>query len=372
MPPQTAVPSTREELVRLYQTEGHPIAYAAPSKIYAYFRGKLKLNFIRRALEHVDAHTLHREYKRPRVFNPFYAYVRRQRFQADLITVQSLKGANDGVAYLNLIIDTFSRKIWVIPQRDKSGAATAAGLEAWLRLIADDSHPGKQLLTDAGREYCNAAARRVFRAHGVKHETTTNIVKSALAERANKSLQVLIYKYLTDRGEDRYLDALPGLVRSYNDRPHRSLDNRSPNFADKKGNELFIRGLQAGRFAERHKRGGRTPKLAPGDRVRIKTYGTGINTARRAYLQQFKGELFTVRSANSTLPVPLYNIRSMDTEEDISGGFYANELQRVRGDSFKVEAVLRRRGTGEDEEFLVKWKDFGPRWNSWVKRSDFE
>ena len=84
---QQRVPSTREELVQLYRTEGHPIAFSAPSKVYKYFGGKLSKAFIVDALEHVDAYTLHREYKRPKVYNPFYAYIRRKTFQADLITI---------------------------------------------------------------------------------------------------------------------------------------------------------------------------------------------------------------------------------------------------------------------------------------------
>ena len=356
--------------MQLYRTEGHPIAFSAPSKVYKYFGGKLSKAFIVDALEHVDAYTLHREYKRPKVYNPFYAYIRRKTFQADLITIGNLRHANDGVVYLNLIIDTFSRKIWIIPQKDKTGKATSDGLEAWLEAIEDDSDPNKQLLTDNGKEYLNQQCKRLFQRFDVTHQTTMNIVKASLAERANKSIQVLLYKYLTDKGEERYIDALPALVKSYNNRPHRSLGGHTPNFADKKKNELFIRGLHAQNYAKRHKLGGRKPKLAVGDKVRVKTYGTGISTVRRAYLQQFKGELFTVRSVNTTMPVPMFNLNSMDTEEDIQGGFYANELQKVRGDTFKIEKVLRTRGTGDNEEYYVKWKYFGSRWNSWIKKDD--
>lgn len=366
----TRVPANKDELIRLYRTAGHPIAYSAPSKVYQYFRGKLSKAFIQDALEHIDAYTLHREYKRPRVFNPYYAYIRRKDFQADLISIGSLRAANDDVSYLNLIIDTFSRKIWIIPQQTKSGAATKDALAAWLHSIADDSHANKQLLTDHGREYVNAECKRIFRQFHVKHTTTQNVLKASIAERANKSMQLLIYKYLTDKGEERYIDALPALVKGYNNRPHRSLDNHSPNFADKAANELLIRGIQALRFSKRHKKGGRTPKFSLGQRVRVKTYGTGISTVRRAYLQQFKGELFEVESINTTMAVPMFTLKSMDTEEVIKGGFYATELQRVRGDTFKIERVLRRRGRGINQEYFVKWKYFGDRWNSWVKKDD--
>lgn len=369
-PAQLRVPNTKEELWKLYQTPGHPIAYSAPSKIYEHFRGQLSYEFIKEALEHLDVYTLHREYKKTSVNNPYFSYIRRKNFQADLISVMSLKNANDGINYLHLIVDIFSRKIWVIPQKDKSARTTMNALRDWLDDIANDSHPEKQLLTDSGREYKNAICRALFNNYNVKHDTSRNVHKAALAERANKTLQTVLYKYLTDKGEERYIDVLGDLVRSYNNRPHRSLDQHSPNFADKKAHELLIRGLHASRYAKRHKIGGRKKKFSIGNTVRVKTYGTGINTARRAYLQQFKGELFTVEKINTILPVPMYFIKSMDTEEEIAGGFYANELQRIRGDSFKIEEVLRRRRVRGITEYYVKWKYFGPNWNSWVKETD--
>lgn len=366
-----AIPSTRDELIQLYRTAGHPIAFSAPEKVYQFFKGRLTREFIQDALDHVDSYTLHREFKRPNVYNPYYAYIRRKDFQADLIDIAGLKDANDDTSYLNLVIDTFSRKIWIIPQKNKTGSTTRQAMEAWLSSISRDSHPAKHLLTDNGKEYSNLDCRRLFRQFNVKHDTTQNVLKASIAERANKSVQILIYKYLTDKGEQRYIDILPSLVKTYNNRPHRSLENHSPNFADKKTHELLIRSIHARRYASRHKKLGRKKKFKVGDRVRVKTYATsGISTVRRAYLQQFKGELFTVESVNTTLPVPMFNIKSMDTEEDIDGGFYSNELQLVKGDTFKIEKVLRRRGRGDNEEFYVKWKYFGNRWNSWVKKDD--
>ena len=156
------LPKTQEELLTLYTSEGHPIAFSAPGKVYEYFDGKLSRDFIQKALELNDTYGLHREYKRPKVHNPFFSYVRRKNFQADLISIDNLKRDNDGISYLNLIIDVFSRKIWVIPQKDKSAKTTCDALRGWLNTIAEDSHRNKQLLTDRGREYVNVLCRQLF------------------------------------------------------------------------------------------------------------------------------------------------------------------------------------------------------------------
>ena len=59
---------------------------------------------------------------------------------------------------------------------------------------------------------------------------------AAVSERANKSLQVLIYKYPSAKETTRYLDELDRLTDSYNSRPHRSLKEMMPNEADEAAN----------------------------------------------------------------------------------------------------------------------------------------
>ena len=62
------------------------------------------------------------------------------------------------------------------------------------------------------------------------------MMMAAVAERANKSLQVLIYKYPSAKETTRYLDELDRLTDSYNSRPHRSLKEMMPNEADEAAN----------------------------------------------------------------------------------------------------------------------------------------
>ena len=369
-------PAAPPDVARLYKQPGHPVAFSAPNTVYQYFKGQIPLAQIRQALEQVDAYTLHREYKKPRHTNPFFAFERRKHFQADLISIEELQADNEGIKYLLLIIDVFTRKIWVVPLRRKDAGTTAIALAQWLDAIADDASPAKVLLTDRGGEFRGQPVRRLLRDRGVEQQFTHTINKAAVAERANKSLQILIYKYLTDRGETEYLTALPQLVRTYNSRPHRSLRPFSPDEADAPERAGAVRSLHLRRHARMHltKHGNlrkrAPPKFAVGDMVRIKTYALRPSPRTRAYRQQFAGELFRVVRVRTRMPVTMYDIKSMDTEEEIEGGFYANELQRVRGDAFKIERILARRGRGNNEEVLVRWKYFGPRWDAWIPARD--
>jgi len=59
------------------------------------------------------------------------------------------------------------------------------------------------------------------------------------------------------------------------------------------------------------------------------------------------------------------------TGEDISGRFYERELVNVTlPEYFEVNKILRTRKKGNRREFLVSWKGYGDKFNSWVNEID--
>lgn len=326
MPPLTKI--TKRDIATLYQTPGHPVAFSSPGTIFNHFQGKVPLHFIKSALEQVDSYTLHREYKRPRRFNPFYSHHRRKDFQADLIVLEELKKANDNVMYLLVIIDVFTRKLWVVPLQRKSAPAMKAAIEQWLDHVESDSSSSKRFFSDNGLEFKCRAVQDLLQSRGVHQYFSQNVTKAAVVERANRSLQVLIYKYLTDSKQHRYLEMLPALVKTYNSRAHRTLNKMSPNQADDVKNEEKIRAMHIARCAKLL-RSPRKARFQVGDKVRIKILAKRPARASRGYVQQFLPEIFRVVRVIEHLPVLMYELRSDEKDDIINGGFYANELTRV-------------------------------------------
>ena len=320
---------TRGDIVRLYQSPGHPAAFSSPATIFNHFHGKVPLSFIKSALEEVESYTLHREYKRPRKHNPFYSHHRRKDFQADLIVIEELASANDNVKYLLVIIDVFTRKLWVVPLHRKSAQVMKGAIKCWLDSLEEDFSPSMRFFSDKGLEFKCRAVQELLSARGIHQYFSQNVTKAAVVERANRTLQVLIYKYLTESGQNRYVEQLPGLVRTYNSRPHRTLNKMTPNEADKAWNEDKVRDIHIERCGKLLK-ASRKPLFAVGDTVRIKILAKRPARASRAYAQQFHPEIFEVVSITKNLPVLMYVIKSTETDEVIRGGFYANELTRVR------------------------------------------
>jgi len=184
-----------------------------------------------------------------------------------------------------------------------------------------------------------------------------------VAERANKTIQSLIFKYLTDNQTQKYIDKLPKLVDTYNKRGHRTLEYMSPNEADRINNEARVRDIHMTRFAKIPQK---KPTLEINQWVRIKIDSKKIGHTARSYKPQWKPEYYMITRINR-LKIPLYHLKAVDDNEVILGGFYKNELVPARGDTFYVEEVLDERGEGRNKQILVKWKNFGPRWNSWIQ-----
>lgn len=350
----------RNRIIRAYTTPGHPIAYSSPGRVAKHFHISTKK--AKEILEHIEGYTLHREYKNPKQYNPYYVHGRREQIQGDLIDMAAISNNNNGVKFLLVLIDIFTKRLWVYPLQNKNARTVTQAMQRWLNSL--DVIP-KKIMTDKGTEFTNRSVQQLLRSHNVEWQAAIGTVKACIAERVNKTLQILIYKHLTENETLQYMNVLQDLVKTYNKRGHRTLEEMTPKEADLPQNEARVQAIFHARY-DVLGRQRKTPRFAIGNLVRIKTLPKKISNASRAYAEQFKGEYFNIMRINRTLPIPLYYLRSADTGEMIEGGFYGNELQRIRGDLYKIENIIRERVRRGRRELFVKWKYFGPRWNEWI------
>ena len=73
-----------------------------------------------------------------------------------------------------------------------------------------------KLQTDQGKKFYNRHVQRLLDQYGIHHYSTRGEPKAAVAERFNRTLKELTYKYMTAHNTLKYLDALPELVALYN------------------------------------------------------------------------------------------------------------------------------------------------------------
>jgi len=356
-----------KKIIESYLTPGHPTAFSGINNVATFH--KISTKKARALLDTLDTYQTHREYHKPQNYNPYYIRNRRSLTQADLIDVRCWKRSNKGISYLLLIIDVFSRFIWLYPLKDKTGLTVAEKMKEWLK---ECGTPPKKLQTDGGLEFFNKHVKKILQEGGVELELALGTAKAALAERANKTIQMMMTKLMRNKmrenkGKSRYIDHLPALVQSYNTRGHRTLRGMSPKEADKKKNENRVRKIHVERFNAIPRK---QPIFQLNDIVRIKLESKILTPASRSYNPQFSESLYYIVRINTRVRIPMYHLRAAEDDEEIRGGFYAEELTKVGSDEYGVEKILDARKRGRVDEVLVRWRGFSPKWDSWIPKKD--
>lgn len=352
-----------ETIYRNYLNPAHPTAFSSPGNIKRFYRNAYGKNIIDRTLANVDSYTLHREYKKPSITNPFFVYSAREQVQMDLIDVRQLAKYNDDVTFLMVLIDCFTKKAWIKLLKNKSADSSLSALK---ELIEEIKPQVRTILFDAGTEFKNKKVHAYLKEKGIKIIHPFSETKAAIAERFNRTIQELIYKYNTENETFRYVDVIYDLLSAYNNRGHRTLQYLTPDEAEKPENASKVLCALNDHYAKSLSKR-KDPKLTIGQTVRIAILKGKMN---RGYQERFNQEYFKIIEVLSKMPIPMYRLRSMNNNEIIQGKFYANELQPMDGDVFKIERVLKTRKRRGKKEILVKWKAFDESHNSWEPASN--
>lgn len=371
-------PISLEEVKRNYVTAGHPTAYSGRTFMKRFYKNQLTAEQIDTLLTSIYSYGLHREYKKPAVRNPFYVYHIRHQIQMDLIQLErwsdiSLPRHNDGIRFLCVAIDAFTRFAWVVPMKNKSATQSLAAIKAIMTEMKE-SYPfryPKSVLVDRGTEYNNQYVKTYFQNISVNlYHPNNNTVKAGIAERFNRTLQNLIFKFMTQKETNCYITALPSLLKTYNSRGHRSIGNLSPFDAEEEENQSLVLQYQVQRFEKIRKKRKLKATFKLGDIVRILVQP--VNRFRRGYHHQFSADLFRIHEIRSQMPIHMYIVQSMNTNEVLRTRFYKEQLQLFTGEVYRIEKVLRQRVRRGKRECFVKWMYFTDDHNSWISAENLE
>ena len=277
-----------------------------------------------------------------------------QQFQIDLLDVSAYAEQNEGIHFLLVVIDCFSKYAWVRPIKNKTGQSVTIAFDSILK-------EGRQpiaIQSDKGKEFLNSRFQNYLKEKGIDFFTTENDdIKATIVERLNATLQVRIHRYFSANHTRRYLDVLQSIVDSYNSSFHRSI-GMSPKEVNETNSETIWQRLYPPVWTKSH-----TPKLKLGDYVRI---SKTKRTFRKSYLPSWTTELFTITHVKRTTPVT-YIIADSDGEE-LKGSFYTQELQRVQPpEMYDIESIIKKRKKRGKVQFFVKWANYPNSFNSWVE-----
>jgi hypothetical protein len=354
---------TDEEIKNNYITPGHPTAYSGVNQVHRFYGGKVSLARIRNILAGVEGYTLHKEFHEKQR-NITYKHFKRYQFQMDLVEVSQFSIKNDGVKYLLNCIDIFTRYAFVRPLKDKTAKTV---LNAFQSILQEAVQKPVMIVMDKGTEFMNQQFKQYCDSLGIKLINPQVSIHAAFVERFNRTLQMLIYKYMTENETNRYIDVLQDLVKSYNTRKHRMI-NTSPLQAEKNENNQHLQiNLLQQQQLEKIKT--QKPKLKVGDYVRIAKQKGKFS---RSYDEQAMQEIYKVKVIDTRKKIPLYRLTDYDGNTELTGGFYEFELTPVITNTFRIEKVIKNRKYKGKKQLFVKWKGFGDEHNSWIDADNVE
>ena len=305
------------QLAHHYTNVKHPLGFAGANAIYHYFDGKVPLKQIEHFLQQWNSHTLFREPKEPKQFNPIYCYYPRQLICVDLFSFHRQAVTNDGFAYILSAIDGFTKKAWCVPIKNKNASTVLAVIKDLHQEVIGNF---EKFVSDAGTEYYNKYLKDYFAQHGIKMRHPKRLGHAAFVERFQRTIERKISMYVEHAQTEKFVDVLHHLVDAYNNTYHRAID-MTPNQAEASiQHQIKIRGLNETKYSKVKPK---QPTFQRGQTVRIlKT----LSRFSRSYNRRFSEEVFRICKVIRKFPLPLYSVSNLEGDEVIQGDFMHYEL----------------------------------------------
>ena len=369
----------------IYFNPSHPACFSGVEKLYQTVRneGKFKIGRrrIKQFLQNQEEYSLQRDIKRKRKRRIIVVSGVDRQWGADLADVRSLEKSNNGIKYWLIVIDIFSKFLFVETLKDKKASTVLA---AFKKILAQERRPDV-LSSDKGGELNNSLLKNELKKRHIKYFTSQNEdIQNSIAERVIRTLRNKKYRLFQRQRSYRYVDVLPQLVESYNKTKHRSLGYLAPVDINRDNEAVVWDRMYNHTNQFKPDKLSRTkptskPKRPPAKQIfkfRIDDYvrlAYTRYTFQRDYQQKWTTELFKVSERFLKQNIPLYRVVDM-LNDPIIGSWYQWELLKVdkNQEFWRVESIINRRKRKGKKEFLVKWQGYGNKVSSWVAASDIK
>lgn len=376
------------EIINNRATPGHVTFNRGINFIYKHYKTKpgfetLTLENVKKILRGNRAYTLHRPFKRQKVFNPTFCHKPRELIQMDLLEIahwidrrdgkrwqKDLSRANKGVKYLSVAIDAFTRYMCVVPMKNKEAQTVLEAVKI-TRALFLASRPDlirwKRVYFDAGREYTSKIMTDYLKKENIAFSYSFSERKASIVERVLSTLQRSIYEYMTHNKTYTYIDKLDDIIKSYNAASHSFFQKElSPLEAERKENKELVLFHHSAKYSSVAKKRIKT-QFKMGDIVRVRVAKKKLGN--RGYHFQFSRTLFKISKINTHLPIITYDVESLETGKELRT-LYPRELSLVEYKNVLVPKKVVRTRTNPDSgesESLVLFEDFEK--PIWVKSS---
>ena len=284
------------QLKKIYYDPNNPVGFSGKRKLLTYMRKKIPTDKLVSWIEKQTAYNKHIQNRKKFIHRPYTTSNIDDLWEIDLMQVDSLKTYNDGVTYILVVVDVFSKYAWVEPLFNKTSQSTIRGLTNILKKSA----PRRPIYiqSDKGKEFTNQSFQSFLKRKKILFRAARNPeVKASIAERFIRTIREKMFRYFTYSGSKRYIDILQALINSYNASYHNTIKTTPASVTLE--NASKIRKIMTERVK---KIPDRAAKYSCGDLVRISIQKTAF---QRGYTSAWTDEIFYI-SRISNIVILLY------------------------------------------------------------------
>ena len=341
----------------VYFDLSEPEAFTGASRLQSKFPQK----DVKEWLKSQPSYSLHKPLRRVFPTRKYKSSGPNDTWQLDLMEMIPYARVNKGYKYILTCLDIFSRFAQTQPVKTKQGKIVADAITKMLKSVQP-----RHVQTDLGKEFYNSHVQKLFTKHNINHYSVHSQFKAALVERFNRTLRERLNRFFTHQGNKKWVDALSKLTSAYNHSSHRSLKGKTP--AD------VVKTTNLDDWIEQERVVGKKRKGKPyslGTLVRISRIA--MTPFRRNFDQNWSEEIFRISKIDTKQNPVMYILKDLN-DEIIQGKFYHEELQDI-GDElpnvYRIEKIIRTKGTGKSKKYFVKWYGYNDSHNSWISANSF-
>ena len=332
----------KSRLKKAYYDPGNPGSFGGVDRLWREVGGS-KEN-VKSWLEGEDTYTLHKPARKKGKRNRILVAGLDDQWAADLIDVGNLSKRNANIKFLLTVIDSLSKKAFVIPLKNKTGSSVIKGFE---KIFKKGRQPRK-LRTDmgkfyslfayimygytlfvytytlhislfSGKEFLNSPFQQFLKKKGIHHFTSKSDTKCAIVEHFNRTLMTRIWRYFTATNKQWYIHVLDSIVESYNKTRH-STTGVAPNDVNVMNGEAVWRKVYADNPTPKK------PLYKVGHVVRL---NKAKKLFEKGYQRNYTLEKFVINRVHTNQTLPEYTLKDLN-DQVIEGRFLEFEIQRVK------------------------------------------
>lgn len=285
-------------------------------------------------------------------------------WDVDLMDMTTYKTENNGYSFILVATDILSHFAWARALKTKSGVEVSQAF----RSIFEEGRVPSVIRSDKGTEFTGKLTQQVFHKHKIKFFVTDDVTKANYIERFIRTLRLRFARYFRHKETHKWIDQLQNFTKGYNATYHRTIKTSPKSVTQQNQDDVWMTQYGTPRPLPKQQ----DFKFQVGDFVRIAHLR---RTFQKEQQDRWTTEVFKIRERSVRAGLNVYFLSDF-LDDPIKFALYESELQQVRLDpagTFKIDKIIRsRKRRGVEKEYLVSYKGWPSKFNSWVKKSDLQ